>query len=227
MIKEAAQRLLDKKQITQSEYDELVKLSASPITGGTLKKLLSALGTAAVVAPLGAAMAPPVQRVMEKAVQNAVSGMPALSKIMFPKPTIVEMILKSVKPVAMGVGAVGAAGLLGKELYDQIAQNVDIRNTFDEMREKVPQLQQYDPEEMRDYFDVVKTYSPQAASNPLVAGALVHKMMMMGGVDHKLVQDISQIERKPHSGMIFDIASASAKALSGMPGKPQDQMARQ
>lgn len=69
-----------------------------------------------------------------------------------------------------------------------------MHKSFEAMPSKVPQLMDKNPQEIRDYFDVIKMFSPKAASNPLVAGALVNKMMEFGGVDHKLVQDISSLE---------------------------------
>jgi len=236
MIKEAAQRLLDKGQITQDEYETLeksavslhntfaiskvlnaIRKAAPNISADTARKAMSATGKAMLLAPFAAAFTKPVQNVVARAAERAVKGMPRLSKIMFPKPSMVERVLKGVRPAAIGVGTLGAAGLIGKEIGDQVAQDIDIKNTFKEMQQKVPQLQQYDQDSMKDYFDVVKIYSPKAASNPLVAGALVHKMMTIGGVDHKLVQDISQIERRPRSGIIFDIAASSARSLTGIP----------
>ena len=59
---------------------------------------------------------------------------------------------------------------------------------------KIPQLSEYPEDEVKDFYSVVKTFSPKAASNPLVAGALLNKMLQFGGVDHKLVQDIANIE---------------------------------
>ena len=63
------------------------------------------------------------------------------------------------------------------------------------MVKKVPSLKGTSKETLKDYFDVVKTYSPRAAANPIVAGHLVNKMVQFGGVDHKLVQDLTSINK--------------------------------
>jgi len=90
----------------------------------------------------------------------------------------------------LGTGAAATKEIL----VDPIIEKNKIDKSFKAMTDKVPQLAEADQEKMKDYFSVVKTFSPKAASNPLVAGALVNKMMQFGGVDHKLVQDISAIQ---------------------------------
>ena len=104
---------------------------------------------------------------------------------------ISEMFKRYVVAPAIG----GAAIMAGKELVvDPLVEANRIKKSFEAMTEKVPQLAEQDQETLRDYFNVVKTYSPKAASNPLVAGSLVNKMIQFGGVDHKLVQDIGAIQ---------------------------------
>jgi hypothetical protein len=225
MIKEAAKRLLDKGEISQDEYNAIEKVAANASTLSAIKDgLLKHLGPAALAAGIGAAAASalkkPVGNLAAAAAERASGLVPGLKNIMFPGPapkSTFQTILETAKPIAFTAGAIGGAALVGKELAGNIGTQIGIGNSFNQMQEKVPQLQQYDKEDMKDYFNVVKTYSPKAASNPLVAGALVHKMMMMGGVDHKLVQDISQIETKPRSGLVFDIAANTARSLAGMP----------
>ena len=87
------------------------------------------------------------------------------------------------------------------------------------MQEKVPQLAEKDQEKLKDYFGVIKTFSPKAASNPLVAGHLVNKMMEFGGVDHKLIQDLSSIESGlSRPSLTQSIAEAAAKSMVGFTG---------
>ena len=128
-------------------------------------------------------------------------------------------LMKLIKDIVFPIAAAGAIGVAGKELiYDPIKRRSDIKNSFNLMSEKVPQLAEKNQTDMQDYFNVVKTFSPKAASNPLVAGALVNKMMEFGGVDHKLVQDISAIEagmQRPST--IQQITEATAKSLVGIP----------
>lgn len=169
-IKEAADSLLSKSEITQDEYNEIEK-------SGTF---------------------------IEK---NAVKGMRQLKNFLNvfkgpsdPKLGVVKNVGRSIKDVnifnALKVIAIGgAAGVAGKELaIDPFLDKRKINKSFEAMSSKVPQLQGKDPEQVKDYFNVVRTFSPKAASNPLVAGALVNKMMEFGGVDHKLVQDIAAIQ---------------------------------
>jgi len=127
---------------------------------------------------------------------------------------------KNLRVIGVGAGLAGAAGLAAKELiYDPIKTNIAIKKSFEMMSKKVPQLEEKDSEQIKDYFDVIKTFSPKAASNPLVAGALVNKMMEFGGVDHKLVQDIAAIESGLSRPSI--VQSAAESAASGIVAIPK------
>jgi len=87
-----------------------------------------------------------------------------------------------------------AGGVVAKEGYGAIKQKIDISNSYKNLKDKNPSLMDHDDSKIKDYFDVVKTFSPRAAANPLVAGALVNKMLEYGGVDHKLIQDLANME---------------------------------
>ena len=89
---------------------------------------------------------------------------------------------------------IATAGVIGKEAYGVGKQKYDIGKSYKNIKEKTPSLENYGDDQIKDYFNVVKTFSPRAASNPLVAGALVNKMLEYGGVDHKLIQDLVNIE---------------------------------
>lgn len=117
------------------------------------------------------------------------------------------------------IAAIGATGVAIKEaIIDPIRESRAIRQSFKLMNSKVPQLAEKDQGDVRDYFEVIKTFSPKAASNPLVAGALVNKMMEFGGVDHKLVQDIAAIQAGSSRPRIIDTAAqAAATSLSSVP----------
>lgn len=170
MVKEAAKRLFDKKEINQEEYDSIIKTAA---TSGKAAKFTWG------------------------AFQNTLKG------------------------IAFPVAAVAATGAIGKELVvDPIFESQRIKKSFKAMTKKVPQLAEKDQEELKDYFGVVKIFSPKAASNPLVAGHLVNKMIEFGGVDHKLVQDIAAIQAGLATPKITQTAlEAGAKAITGVPGK--------
>jgi hypothetical protein len=101
---------------------------------------------------------------------------------------------QAVKEVAQILGLTGLAGMLGAELAGKAKEVIQSQTAYDTMMKKIPQLSEYPEDEVKDFYSVVKTFSPKAASNPLVAGALVNKMLQFGGVDHKLVQDIANIE---------------------------------
>ena len=63
------------------------------------------------------------------------------------------------------------------------------------MFKKVPQLKEYDKEKVDDYFKVVKTFSPIMATNPVVAGNLVNKMILNDGVDSRLIGEIAGVQK--------------------------------
>lgn len=119
-----------------------------------------------------------------------------VQKRMAPKPTIPQRIVKGLGMTAEGVKATAAAGvtgLLGMGAVSALSNAAKVEGT----RNKVlndPSLSGYDPKMVNDYFDVVKTYSPSTAANPMVAANLVNKMVQFGGVDHKLVQDLTSIQ---------------------------------
>jgi len=121
-------------------------------------------------------------------------------------------IINILKPIAY----LGAIGIGGKELIvDPLVEKNKINTSFKIMQKKIPQLAEADQEQMKDYFNVVKTFSPKAASNPLVAGALVNKMMQFGGVDHKLVQDLSAIQAgMPQPKVAPTVVESVSKAVA-------------
>lgn len=177
-IKEAADSLLKKGEISQEDYREIEKSGAFELTKEALQSSNFLRGAA-----------------------HAKSFFDVLKHYIYP-------------------AAVGGAGLVaGKELiYDPIKESIDINNSFKSMAKHTPQLEGKDEDQLKDYFSVVKTFSPKAASNPLVAGALVNKMMEFGGVDHKIVQDISAIQtglQRP--SIIQTVTEAAAKSVSPIP----------
>jgi len=110
----------------------------------------------------------------------------------------------------------GALGLaLAAQLLSPLTNAVKSKLSYDAMLKKNPQLEGKDEQQIKDYFQVIKTFSPKAASNPLVAGALVNKMMEFGGTDHKLVQDLVSIQSgtAPDFNPLHDITSAAAKSM--------------
>jgi hypothetical protein len=106
-----------------------------------------------------------------------------------------------------------------KELAaDPIVEAAKTSRSFALMNKKVPQLADKDPQQIRDYFEVIKTFSPRSASNPLIAGALVNKMMEFGGVDHKLIQDLNSIENiNTRESMLDKMIATSLSGISKAP----------
>jgi len=122
---------------------------------------------------------------------------------------------KDIWPAGVAIGGLA----LGKEiLLDPLVQQAKMNESYSQLHKYTPQLQEADQDKIRDYFDVIKTYSPNAAANPLVAGALVNKMIEFGGVDHKLVQDMINIQ-SGREGMeaTKSLVSGSMKSMSSIP----------
>ena len=123
-----------------------------------------------------------------------------------------ESLMSGARAAIPGVAVGTGAALAGLELYKLIKRHADISNAYNTMQEKVPSLTEYPQDKIKDYFEVIKTFSPKSASNPLVAGALVHKMLEFGGVDHKLVQDLNSMENT-QPGLFYELAKSG---LGGM-----------
>lgn len=124
---------------------------------------------------------------------------------------------KQLSPWVSTLGLGTGAGVLGynvkKELGEELSLKREIKNSYQNLKKKTPQLKNYSDEDIKDYFEVVRTFSPKSASNPLVAGALVNKMLEFGGVDHKLIQDISNIQSEHNT--LDELAKVTAKGIMG------------
>ena len=111
----------------------------------------------------------------------------------------------------MGIGAL-------QQLFAPAINKAKAMMAYNQMTEKYPELKEKDPDKVKDYFRVIESFSPKAATNPLVAGALVNKMLEFGGVDHKLVQDIANIQGAlPMTTGLQDLSSAAAKSVLSSP----------
>jgi hypothetical protein len=126
-------------------------------------------------------------------------------------------------PMWLPISAV-AGGVAAKEgIIDPIIQSGKIKKSYSQLEEKVPQLAGVDQDKIRDYFAVIKSFSPHAAANPLVAGALVNKMVEFGGVDHRLVQDIVNLNSgKPTNESIKTMVGGGLKSMAGIPKGSDD-----
>jgi len=121
------------------------------------------------------------------------------------------------KVIGFGGGAVAglSAAYMAKELVtDPLISTIQINNSYKKLMEKTPQLQSQDPAVIKDYFNIIKSYSPKVASNPMVAGALINKMIEFGGVDHKLIMDLMDMQSKVPTMAIPLLIGAGAKTLA-------------
>jgi len=193
-IKEAAESLLAKNEITQEEFDRLEKTAAW--SAKNVFETAKNVGKTLLDIHPYPTTAPGVE--LGRNVLNAT---------------------KRIGTLGLPIAATAAAGLAAKELfYDPMKEKSEMNKSFKQLIEKTPALEGEDSEKIRDYFDVVKSFAPHAAANPLVAGALVNKMIQFGGVDHKLVQDMTSIQQgHAQEGMIPLIMAGAAKALTGTP----------
>jgi hypothetical protein len=119
------------------------------------------------------------------------------------------------KPFAMLAAATAIGGTALKDnVINPLAGKASIMKSKHDMMKLTPSLRDEDEKIVKNYFNVVKTFSPKAASNPLVAGALVNKMIQFGGVDHKLVQDLAKMQKD--SGTRGDNLSSAMTSIHGL-----------
>jgi hypothetical protein len=182
-IKEAADSLLKKGEITQAEYDSIgiEKKGAMPfINPKVIKAFVKHVMKDPKAFPISEYLDNPTfkEEYAEALLKNKESR-------------ILDAIGKKwwLAPATIGAAAVGKEAII-----DPIIQEAKINKSFSQLSQHTPQLVEANQDKIRDYFNVIKTYSPHSAANPLVAGALVNKMMEFGGVDHKLIQDIANIQ---------------------------------
>lgn len=122
-----------------------------------------------------------------------------------------NQLLETAKKLWLPLSIGGATtAVAAQNIVEPTVNALKINNSFRKMQEMNPSLAEEDQNTVKQYFNVVKTFSPKSASNPLVAGALVNKMMQFGGVDHKLVQDLSSIESGLQRPKIMDTVRDSA-----------------
>jgi hypothetical protein len=220
-VKQAADALLERNEITKEEYAYIEKVGAITIEKSINRNLKSfAESIKRQISGVSGSVGK-LKKVQEQA-KSPITN-PTLKSITEwgPLKTTGEALtfagegIKKIWPIA---GLFGA-GIVGKELVvDPIVRNRAIENSYNTMLSSTPQLAGEDQNTIRSYFDVVKTFSPNAAANPLVAGSLVNKMVQFGGVDHKLVQDMASLEESSAPEGIFSkVLEGTAKTLTGAP----------
>lgn len=115
-------------------------------------------------------------------------------------------------PIIAGSMAVGTVA----PIVGGVRKSKQINASRANLKNFNPQLEDVDENTINNYFDVIRTFSPSAASNPIVAGNIVNKMVEFGGVDHNLVKSLVDIEEKGakvkgyNLGTIKDFAVHSA-----------------
>ena len=193
IIKEAAASLLNKGEITQEEYDTIdFEKMAFELSPSIIKYLKTPKDFAQVAKNF--IKNPKAIETFKEDIASSPELAEALAKEYARKPNIGETIGQNIHKLWPAPVAIASLFALKEGIVDPLVQSHQIQKSYEQLSEKVPQLAEVDQKTIRDYFDVIKTYSPQSAANPLVAGALVNKMMEFGGVDHKLVQDIINIQ---------------------------------
>jgi len=191
-IIKAAESLLKKEEITQQEFD-LVK-EAFP--GGT---------------GAGAGASESAKKAIGKLIASITPKLSISTKVT--KPIMAAPIANALPWLQGGLYAAFGASLLG-QLLKPLSEKMKATSSYNKLIEKNPVLAEKDPQQIKDYFNVIETFSPKAASNPLVAGALINKMMEFGGVDHKLVQDLASIQSGLQSSDVMSqVSGVAAKSL--------------
>jgi len=135
---------------------------------------------------------------IEKTGAFSLSVVPDAMKIVLEHSRKLKPVIKDMVPYAiLGSMALGGVSAAKANLFDPLAESTKMKNSYQLLQTKVPTLAGVDQNTLKDYFEVVKTYSPRAAANPLVAGSLIQKMNEFNGmIDHKIVQDLVDIESK-------------------------------
>lgn len=103
-------------------------------------------------------------------------------------------------------GALDAVGLLGlvgmgatalSSGYNAIKDKVKSHNSYKQMFEEFPELQDAPRRQVDKYWGILEDYAPKLTTNPLVAGQFVSNMMQYGlrGVDHNTVGQLASISK--------------------------------
>ena len=92
-----------------------------------------------------------------------------------------------------------------------------VNQSFNKMLQLYPELQRENPERVKVYFDSIAQGSPDLASNPLVVGSLVKRMLNYDGFDHATFNDLvstqSSIDKARSEG-IKNVVSIGSHGMS-------------
>lgn len=127
--------------------------------------------------------------------QAAMSAATAAKEMFRPRPFYSragEALKEYTVPALAGVGILGLANEL---IAAPIRERRQLANSYSLIRENNPALEGLSDDQLQKYFEVVETYSPETAKNPLAAGAVINKMYQFQGVDPKIIQDLASIHK--------------------------------
>jgi len=114
-------------------------------------------------------------------------------------------IIKTVTAPAL---LLGGTALMGKAMLDPAIERSKQKKAYKNM---VAERGLEDNKETQDYFNVVRTFSPLAATNPIVAATMVNRMKEFGGVDPNMVAAMTNIKSQENkAGVAMATATGSA-----------------
>lgn len=87
------------------------------------------------------------------------------------------------------MGAVaGAAGIVGGA--SMVMDHIKVQQGYKKMLDAYPELAREQPERVKAYYDAIASGSPDIATQPLVAGSLIKRMMNYDGFDPSTYQEL-------------------------------------
>lgn len=98
------------------------------------------------------------------------------------KATLSQPKMQTQLAVAAGVGAFG----LGQMAMGRLAEH----RSYNQMLDLYPELKRENPEQVKLYFDTIRSSAPGLARQPLVAGSVVKRLVNFGGFDHAVYKDL-------------------------------------
>lgn len=82
----------------------------------------------------------------------------------------------------------GAAGIIGGA--GMVMDHMKVQQGYKKMLDAYPELAREQPERVKSYFDAIASGAPDIASQPLVAGSLIKRMLNYDGFDPSTYQEL-------------------------------------
>jgi hypothetical protein len=215
-VKEAADNLLKKGSITQEEYNGIDFEKVAAGVSDLLKKRMLDDAKGFGKSMMKKILEDPKSDVFQHVLSDGeFTNLMEDSFKTKPFDSFKKNIFNNSGAVTAGI----AAGVVGKEgIVDPLIQRQKMNKSYSELSKYTPQLQEVDQNKIRDYFQIIKTYAPNAAANPLVAGAIVNKINEFGGVDHKLILDLLNMQSgKSNMESVKTLVGGGLKSFSNNP----------